>query len=213
MSSDTGKQTIILVHGLWIGAWALRLMARRLRRQGFNVALFSYSTTRYSVAENADRLAAFAKDIDTQTLHFVGYSLGGLVVRTLLANHLEPRDGRVVTLGTPHQGSRVATFLHGLPLLGRTLGQSFTQGLDGDVPRWPLAKDLGCLAGTLSMGFGLLFAPLLSRPNDGTVMVSEALAEGMAAHRQIPVSHFGFLLSVEAVRQTAAFLATGRFAD
>ena len=48
-------------------------------------------------------------------------------------------------------------------------------------------------------------------PNDGTICVEETELPGAADRIVLPVSHTGILFSAEAARQTASFLATGRF--
>jgi len=84
---------VVLVHGLWMTGAELYLLHRRLAREGFRVHRFRYSTVRASVAENALRLYEFAAGLDATRLHFVGYSLGGIVTLRMLAGHHEKCSG------------------------------------------------------------------------------------------------------------------------
>ncbi|MFO1350730.1 MAG: hypothetical protein U1F68_08665 [Gammaproteobacteria bacterium] len=172
--------------------------------------LFSYPAERSTPADNASVLAEQIADIDGDVLHFVAHSLGGLVVRHLLARFGDRLPwGRTVTLGTPHQRSQVASALHG-GRLGFVLGKSVEAGLLGDVPPWPEQRDLGSIAGVYNLGLGRLVMRL-SAPSDGAVSVAETMCPGMSDHICLPVSHTGMLFSAEVVEQTLAFLSHGQF--
>lgn len=139
----------------------------------------------------------------------MGHSLGGLVIFQLFADYCEQRPGRIVTLGTPHNGSRVAdklkrTFL-GKFLLGRTLMTGLGSGKSPPIP----AKDVGVIAGSLDIGSGWLMG--LYRPNDSLIAVDETQVAGIKDHIVLPVSHTGLLITKSVTRQTHAFLQTGRF--
>jgi hypothetical protein len=75
---------------------------------------------------------------------------------------------------------------------------------------WNAQRPLGVIAGDLSLGLGRLFGGL-DGPNDGTICVEETELPGSSDRIVLPVSHTGILFSADAARQTAAFLATGRF--
>ena len=51
MQSEKGE--IVLVHGLWFGAWSLGPLAWRLERSGLPVRRFSYRTTRAGLDDHA----------------------------------------------------------------------------------------------------------------------------------------------------------------
>lgn len=206
------KEAVVLVPGLWLPGWSLGLLTHRLAREGYDARLFGYPTVRASLAENAERLSAFVRRVDAQRLHFVGHSLGGLVIRALLA--LEPPDrlGRVVTLGTPHNGSFVAQRFARWPGGRRMMGRGIGAMLAGEPQAWPLPPcELGVIAGDFGLGLGRLVAPDLPSPHDGTVAVAETRVDGVADHITLRVSHLGMLLSPAVARQTACFLRSGCF--
>ena len=117
--------------------------------------------------------------------------------------------GRIVTLGTPHQGSTTAETIRnwgaGTPLLGG----AYRNMLDGNLPDLPPGIELGSLAGNSPLGIGRIFK--LQGENDGTVLVEETRFPGMADHILLPVSHTGMLTDKRVAGQTAAFLRHGRF--
>ncbi len=146
-------------------------------------------------------------------MHFVGHSLGGLVVLQLLARQPPARAGRVVLLGSPIRGSAAAARLARHPLARRLLGRAPEAGLVagiGDERDWD--REIGMIAGRAPVGLG---GPLggLPRPHDGTVAVEETRAPWLTDHLTLPVSHFSMLFSRRVVAAVCRFLASGRFAS
>lgn len=203
------KEIVVVVHGLWMTGIDMLLLRRRLRGCDFDVVQFTYPTMRNGIAANAARLHEFAGSLHNPTIHFIGHSLGGLVILRLFRDFPEQRPGRIVLLGTPCSGSYAAHRL--TQYLGSWLfGQSLEQGLLSDTHRWNGSRKLGVVAGSLSFGGGMIVRGL-PRPNDGTVAVQETCLSGMTEHITLPVSHTGLLFSTTVARQVCAFLKTGRF--
>ena len=203
-------ETIVLVHGLWVNGLEMGLLRRRMQSAGYQTTQFSYPSRSNSPFENAMDLNKFAEKLDTETVHFLGHSLGGIIIRHLFYHFPQQRPGRIVTLGAPHNGSlsarRLARTLPGRWLLGR----SVQQGLLGPLPPWPGTHELGSIAGTSRIGLGLLVRDL-PQSSDGTVAVAETRLAGMTDHVEIPISHTAMLCSRAVIRQIQQFLQTGRF--
>jgi pimeloyl-ACP methyl ester carboxylesterase len=198
----------VLVHGVWVPDLVMLPLAARLARQGFRCHRFSYRGQRRPLAANAGDLARFARSAGP--VHFVGHSLGGLVILQALNDHPEVAVGRVVLLGTPACGSfsgrRLA--LHGI---GRwMLGETQPLWDDRHVMRWKRPEPLGVIAGTLPMGLGRALGRLPG-PNDGVVCVDETAIEGMSERITLHVGHSAMLVSARVAAQTAAFLREGKF--
>ncbi len=202
-------QRVVLLHGLWMGRWAMWPLARRLERAGFDPVRFDYPT-RSAPAENAERLARWLADQPNPPCHFVAHSLGGLVLAHLFARHPEARspETRIVLLGSPLAGSRVARRL-GKSKLGRWfLGDSLESGLAGNVPAWTVPDTL-MLAGTRPVGPARLMPEALDSPNDGTVAVRETSVPELAAHDRVPVNHFSLLWSHRVADAVIDYLSAG----
>jgi pimeloyl-ACP methyl ester carboxylesterase len=205
------RESVVLVNGLWLGDPALALLARRLRRAGFDAYPFSYPSVRRDLRANAAQLHAFLARVPGATVHLVGYSLGGLVIRALFHHHPEQRPGRVVLLGSPQQGSQAAQALARSRLGRRLIGRSLAD-LNAGAPLawdWP-GRDIGVLAGSLSLGLGR-FVASLDGPNDGTVRVAESAPPAARDRLVLRVSHAGLLFMPAVARQVAAFLRRGTF--
>ncbi len=210
LNSEVVSESIVLIHGLWMNGLEMWLLRRRLQKLGYRVYQFRYRTVERDLSANAERLNNYlSKYVAGETVHLVAHSLGGLVVRRLLFDFPAQRPGRVVTLGTPHQGSYVAHRASRSGLLRRLLGFSLS-ALRGELPPWEGGRDLGSLAGTLPMGVGWIFRGLPC-PNDGTVALVETPLDGQSDHLSLHLSHFGLLLSSHTAFQVAHFLQHGQF--
>ncbi|WP_176754621.1 triacylglycerol lipase [Nitrosospira sp. Nl5] len=204
------KDTVVLVHGLWMHGWVMKLMGMRLRHCGFHPVFFSYPSMRKSLSQNALLLSHFVAGIDAPRVHFIGHSLGGLLVLQMLAEYPEQRTGRVVLAGSPYHASCVAAKLSrrgpGRYILGHSMLQWLRQNtLEGDLP-----YELGVIAGCKSMGGGRLIFRL-PHPNDGVVTVEETRVPNIRDRIVLNVSHSGMLFSAGLVRQACAFLRSGYF--
>ncbi len=202
---------VIIVHGLWTGCWAMAYLGRQLAGRGLRVFRFGYPSVRGTLAGNAAALAGFAAALAAPRLHFVGHSLGGIVVFAALAGGAKLPEGRVVMLGTPLAGSlaarRLARRTAGRALLGASIGDWLARPSGA----WTLPRELGIIAGSGGIGLGRLVAPGLPRPHDGAISVAETRIDGAREHRVLPVSHSQMLLSPQVARCTANFLLGGSF--
>jgi len=202
---------VILTHGLWLSGWGTALLALRLRRYGFATHVFSYPTVRVGLEENAAALARFARTVDATTVHFVGHSLGGLVIATMLRDTPFTLPGRVVTLATPYGGNRAAEVVSRSPvgryLLGACMMQLVTQRLKFHAPP---GREVGVIYGSRPIGLGRLVTRV-DEPHDGVVTVSEARLAGATDAIALAACHSCMLVSAEAARQVCAFLQHGHF--
>jgi len=198
---------VILAHGLWVPGMAMRPLAARLERAGFRCHTFSFMGTARPLQANAERLARFAHEIGPA--HFVGHSLGGLVVMEAFARHPEMAAGRIVLLGTSARGNFAGRRLARHPAGRWLLGESVPIWRERDA-HWTRAERLGVIAGTRPIGLGVLLGRLAG-PNDGVVTVEETAIEGMSERILLPVGHSQMLISARVAQNVALFLAEGRF--
>lgn len=183
-------------------------LAARLAAQGFRCRMFRYAGRGQPLEANAERLLRFARA--REPAHFLGHSLGGLVILEALGAAPELAVGNVVLLGTPAGGSiaarRFAAHRFGRWLLGRSASLWRERG----TARWRRPQALGVIAGTMPLGLGRAFGRLPGA-NDGVVCVAETAIDGMRERILLPVSHSAMILSTRVAAQTAEFLRSGRF--
>lgn len=104
---------VVLVHG-YLGTSAAWLwLAWRLRRDGFGtVTAVNYRSVGGDLHAAARKLAATVERLvgesSTDRVDLVTHSLGGLVARAYLRENGGAHVRRLVTLGAPHQGTKLA---------------------------------------------------------------------------------------------------------
>jgi pimeloyl-ACP methyl ester carboxylesterase len=203
---------VIYVHGLWMtGAESIWLRRRLARERGYQLRVFRYASVgsppAHVIAALRDTIAA----IEAPRVHLLGHSLGGLMILRCLERYPMAQPGRVVLLGAPVAGSRAARRLGRSKLGRRLLGAvSAEELLVERAPRWNVGRELGIIAGTMSLGFGRLLLKF-DEDNDGTVAVSETRLAGAAGFLPLPVTHSGMLWSASVARETGSFLEYGSF--
>lgn len=208
------SEHVILVHGLWLRAFTLAALHRRLEREGYVVHSFDYASVFSEHDASIGKLAGFARSVQSSSdpprkIHFVCHSLGGLMTLRALRKLPDLAPGCVVCLGSPLRGSAVARSIAQLPGGSFFIGKNLGVLLEG-FERWDGARPVGVIAGRLPIGLGLVFGAL-PMPHDGTVSIEETRLPGIADHCVVPATHTGLLFSDEAAAQTVAFLRNKRF--
>ena len=201
---------VVLVHGLWAPAFVMVPLAVRLRAAGLRCHLFGYLGAARPLESHAERLARYAQGIGPA--HFVGHSLGGLVILEALGRHRRLGVGKVVLLGTPVRGNFAGRRLARHRWGRWFLGESAPLWGERRTARWARPEPLGVLAGTLPVGLGRVFGALPGA-SDGVVRVSETEIEGAHARRELRVSHSAMLVSPQVAGDVIAFLRYARFTD
>lgn len=204
-------EAVILVHGLWVHGVVMSLMKRRIERCGYRARCYSYPSMSCTLNDNAERLARYCGGIAASRLHFVGHSMGGLVVLRMLEAARPFTAGRVVLAGTPYGGSYAARRLMRLPGGRKLLGCCLPEWFGRERRDVPAHRDIGVIAGRVGVGLGRIVAPEMTWPNDGVVAVSETQFPGMRDHIVLNVNHTGMLLSRAVAEQACAFVRYGRF--
>jgi pimeloyl-ACP methyl ester carboxylesterase len=215
LPSDTATPGVVLLHGIARTSRSLKKLEAALRREGFATLNLDYASRRKPlealVADIHPPIAAFERR-RSGPIHFVAYSMGGLLARLYIASHRPARLGRMVMLGTPNGGSEVADFLKRFSFY-RTLYGPAGQQLSTDMAP-TLAPLLDCPVGVIAGCRTLdpiasIF--ILPRPNDGRVSVARSKLADMADHVIVKASHTGLPSHPGAIEQTIAFLQVGQF--
>lgn len=112
---------ILLVHGVLCNAGVWRTFMQWLRKRDIGpVYALSYGPPLESIEWFADQAAAKIDAILEQTgarrVIVIAHSMGGLVMRAYLRRYGGAKIARLVTLGTPHEGSFHAWLAAGAPM-------------------------------------------------------------------------------------------------
>ena len=203
---------VVYVHGLWMPGEESLILRHRLSNEfGLTLQAFRYSAASATMSDITERLESWVRELKAPAVHFLGHSLGGLVIHRFLERFPDQPPGRVVFLGTPCVASRVAQRASRFAPIAHLMGPSVAEELlQPHERRWEQARPLGIIAGSQPIGVGQLLADF-TEENDGTVAVSETRMPGATDHIVLPVSHLGMLLSARVARETGSFLTQGRF--
>ena len=213
------QEQVVLLHGLARSSSSMNKMAKALSNRGYAVCNLDYPSRHHSVEVLAtDYVAPAIRDCikhPQQPVHFVTHSLGGIIVRQLIASGaLEDMQlGRVVMLGPPNGGSQVVDKLGDWRLFKAINGPAGDQlgTADSALPQ-KLGKanfELGIIAGNSSIN--PLLSLLIPGDDDGKVSIESAQLEGMQDFLIVPVSHPFLMKNKAVIEQTHTFLSHGKF--
>lgn len=217
-SKPAAKEHVVLLHGIYRSSKHMKRLENALVEAGYGVLNLDYpSTKRDLVGLTAFITEKIHENVPegAKKVHFVGYSMGGLLVRAVLNAEKPDNLGRVVLLATPNKGSEVADFLKNFSLyrwLYGPAGQELVTDPDGEITKLLGEIDYkpGVIAGYRSIDpFSSLF--LLPGLDDGKVSVESAKIDGMADFILLPTSHTFFPQSNRVIAQTLYFLKHGEF--
>ncbi|MGW9070886.1 esterase/lipase family protein [Streptomyces yangpuensis] len=119
----TTRPPVLLLHGFTDNRSVFVLLRRALGAGGLrHVEAYNYSPLALDLRVIADQLARRVEELCERTgqerVDLVGHSLGGLVGRYYVQRlGGDTRVRTLVTLGTPHSGTRVAPFMDAHPLV------------------------------------------------------------------------------------------------
>ncbi len=206
---------VVLLHGLGRTYRIMNQMASYLEQQGYNTHNIDYPSTQFNIETAANFIYEKIQSLYAMALplHFVGHSLGAIIIRYLLTRYRPPNLARVVMLAPPNHGTLLVNCLSKIPPIRKIFGPAFIQlvaGKKGIAARLPAVDyETGVIAGDHAVDF--LFWLLLHKPNDGKVTVESTCVQGMQDHVVLPVSHPFVPQNRYVKRQTAVFLTRGRF--
>ncbi|MBY5794156.1 esterase/lipase family protein [Rhizobium leguminosarum] len=213
------NDTVLLFHGIARTKKSMAKLAGFLSGHGYRIVNIGYPSTKFSISDLIDivrpEIDGAAKQAGEGRVHFVGYSMGGLIIRAFLARYRPANLGRVVMVGTPNNGSQVADFLKGWPLYRKVYGPAGQQLITDQTAMTDLFGtvdyELGIIAGnrTIDPVSSLIIG--LRVPNDGKVSVESTRLDGAADHIVIPANHTFLPVNKMMWSQTLSFLKDGRF--
>jgi pimeloyl-ACP methyl ester carboxylesterase len=192
-AGQASRTPIIFVHGIYHNHTAWYLYLRWFRRWGWQHVKAVNLTGKFRSIEDFARI--LAKEVDkvlaetggNQT-DLVGHSMGGLVVRSYLAaNYAKARVRRIVTLGSPHAGSKLAVFAAGAAAKEMRPGSHFLEALSR-------ARNQVPDGGTFYAIYSILDNMVL--PNDS----SRLTGNGVKNLETGEVNHIGLLFSKSTAR-------------
>jgi triacylglycerol esterase/lipase EstA (alpha/beta hydrolase family) len=190
-------------------------LARFLEKEGYKVLNLDYPSSRHSIENIAELIHAPIKEFANQinALHFVGYSMGGLVIRAYLTKYRPTILNRVIMLGTPNQGSEISDFLKDNWIYKKLYGpagqQLITDQTEFKDIFGQVDYELGVIAGEST--FYWLGSKIINKLSDGRVAISNTHLDGLKELIVIKSGHTLLPNNKQAWEHTLSFLKHGKF--
>lgn len=221
----SGK-VVVLLHGLVRSHASMEPLGQHLKKAGYQVVNLQYASSRATIGDHAEALERIIEGLGDEVteINFVGHSMGNLVVRHYLHNTGEKNGGqqgddrihRMVMLGPPNQGSRMARLMKYSLVFQLATGAAGTQlssTWDRLEPRLAVPEfEFGIIAGGQEEG-SVVSNYLLDGKDDFTVSVEETKLEGAHDFAVRPMLHGGMMKQPETLELTLRFLKHGYFVD
>lgn len=111
---EPARRTILL-DGLWGNPARMKIMRRRLEQAGMErVETFAYNSSGFACLVGEGRRLAETIQARAGPVNLVGYSMGGLVIRSAIFDCADLAVRKVAFVNTPHGGSQLARWLPGI---------------------------------------------------------------------------------------------------
>jgi len=208
--------TVVLLHGLGRTAKSMSYMEQRLSDAGYTVFNYDYESRKKEIDSLVEDLQQFIENCCPRkeiTMHFVTHSLGGILVRALIAGNRPANLGRVVMLSPPNKGSEAVDYFGDYVFFEKIFGPAAAQL--GTTPEsfpnrlGPADFELGIITGDRTID--PISSWIIPGADDGKVAIERTKLEGMADFMVIHVSHAFIMEDQKVVDEVIHFLQHGRF--
>lgn len=205
--------TVYCVHGFMRKTSSMNKMASGFEKKGYIVRNWGYPSKEKTVQEHAEDLL---KDLQEEVkknpgepIHFVTHSLGGIIVRAvhnLPECPKEVKQGKIVMLAPPNQGSAFGQFLRHVgfarKIFGRKAGQQILHSKNFDyIGQFAEGKKILIISGTYGWN------PFAKGKNDGKISVTECCLSTPHKHMIHFSGHSWIMYSDTVIRSSVDFIS------
>lgn len=205
-------RAVIFVHGIVRSSKSFDPMKAKLADAGYQVFGFDYPSTRVEIPEAAGYVRKCVDSLEGITeINFVVHSMGGLVVRSSMAEGTDPRIRRMVMLGVPNLGAQMANILQKNTLyriLYGPAGQQLVKDPGGLIAGLPTPVcEFALISGARGTPNG--YNPLIPGDDDGTVSLDSTRLPGACDCMTVNALHSSMMRNAAVIEATERFLTTG----
>ena len=211
------KECVVLIHGFARSSYSMSKINKRLQKHGYVTIPIDYPSRKYTIEQITEKfvIPKIKNEITKYSkVHFVGYSLGGIITRYFLSINRPANLGKVVFIATPNKGVEIVTHLGKYQWFKSIFGYAVNQLAENSEFLSSLPQEVDYEAAVISGNFSTnpitsLF--IIPGEDDGTVSVESTKINGMKDHVIYSKTHM-LLLHYEKVAESAEhFIAHGKF--
>lgn len=215
LSGLNSKEVVVLLHGLGRSPGSMSKIEKALEKEGYEVLNLGYPSRMFTV----EKLSEIVRNEivnhleDVERIHFVTYSMGGIIVRYIQQRLPIDNIGKVVMLSPPNHGSEVVDKFGRLKLFNWIIGPAGSQlgTSEGSLLLELDAVDfeLGVIAGDRSINW--ILSSMIPGKNDGIISIDSAKVEGMKDFKVVHSTHPFIMKNKQVIKDICEFLRSGRF--
>lgn len=209
---------VVLVHGFNKNSSDMLQLKENLTQLGYDGITFNLPLT---FKEIKSAVLIFEKEMEVlmsnldnrESIHLVGHSTGGLIIRNFLAKTEKiNKISRAVLIGTPNHGSQLADIAANLSEVLVNIFKTLKSLQKQKIEELKLKKDneidIGAIAGSKN---NLLLGKLLPKENDGRVQIKSVKDKALKDFIALPYGHKEIHYKFETAELVVSFLEQGKF--
>ena len=206
---------VILLHGIARSKSHMEPVKEHLKKEGYDVINMNYPSTDFDLEQLVEILNYDLKSnlVQDKPVHFVGYSMGGILIRAYLDKYKPKNLGYVVQLASPNKGSEVADFVKNNYLYKEIYGPAGQELTTNNNKTLKLLGkvnyEIGVIAGNSTID--PISSLIIDGDDDGKVSIKSTKLDGMKDHIIVPASHTFFPSNKTVHEQLSHFLKNGKF--
>ena len=208
------KKLVVLAHGILKNSKNMKFLEDGIQAEGYSTISVNLPLTFGTLEDSCRSLEKqIASQLDKyKVVHFVGYSMGGLVIQKFLSMSPLKNLGNSVFIATPNKGSKLADVATLFPVVGRVfkpLTDLKTNRKPDDVFKHNKDLKVGVIAGTKN---NIIYSKLfMSSNSDGMVETDSAQLDEMHDFTDFHYGHQDIHFKKEVLIAVVDFLKYGAF--
>ena len=222
LAADSRNEIVILIHGLRGNTDDMQIITDYLKEYNFETVNFVYPSKDDKIQNLAEIFLKpeVLKQIEKQPkqIHFVTHSMGGIVLRSYLVNHLTEIDsilGKVIMISPPNKGSDVSEFFK------KTMLYQKRYGISGQQIGYDINKQVG-LSDSVSYNPGIIagtdtqfpyFSYFIKGDDDGKISTERTKLKGMGDYIEMHFPHDTIMEQKEVAKQVLHYIENSEFED
>ncbi|MDX1924772.1 MAG: hypothetical protein SFT91_06110 [Rickettsiaceae bacterium] len=217
VDSSYAAECVVLIHGFGRGSFSMGKINTNLIDHGYKTIAVNYPSRDgniKTIAETHVLPQIVSQSESCDTIHFVGFSMGGIITRYILEYHRPNNLGKVVFIASPHSGTEIVSSFERFDWFRSLIGPaamdlSISSHFLRTIPDY-VDYPAGVISGTFSIN-PISYLIFYDKECDGTVGLESTKIKGMKDHLILNISHTLMPYNQRVVEETQYFISHGEF--